>query len=204
MIDRRLALVALPLLASCGSILPKPPPPPALYRLTPLPAAAPAGPPVDAQLLVTAPMAAASLDTTRIALTRGAFGFDYFADAAWTDRATAMMQALVIESVEAQGRIRVVTGGEDQIRSDAVLASVLRDFEAAYGAGETPEVRVRLDCLLVRPTDRSVLAIRSFSGTDAAAANDMTAIVAGFDAALHQALGDLPAWLAAALERGPR
>jgi cholesterol transport system auxiliary component len=201
MMRRRLLLCGLPLLLSgCGSILPKPAPAPPLYRLTALPAAAPpAGPPIDAQLMVDPPVAPAELDSARIALDRGADRFDYFANAAWTDRVPGMVETLLIESLENAARIRVVGSQAADFRPDATLSTSIRRFQAVYAGEAPPTVEVWLDCRLTRSSDFSVLAVRSFRGSSVASANDMAAIVAAFDAALHQALAELPAWVATAL-----
>lgn len=202
MTARRLVLVLLAAtlaqgLASCGGILPKPPPAPQLFRLTPLGAAASRPQASDAQLVVELPTATASFDTERIALARGANGFDYFADAAWTDRAPAMLQTLILNSLENAGQIRIVAPPSGELRPDAVLQTDLRQFEAVYqGGGGSPTVRIRLDCRLVRQSDRTVLAARSFSGEAAPAGNTTPAIVAAFDEAFHAAMGELAPWAA--------
>jgi cholesterol transport system auxiliary component len=195
------ALLAALLLAcaSCGGILPPPSPPPMLYRLTPLLGTGPAAPPLAIQLVTEAPVAPAALDTARIALARSANSLDYFAGAAWTDRAPAMLQGLIVESLENYGRIRVVTRPAVDLRADAVLLSDLRDFEAEYRGEGPPELHVRLDCRLVRMPERTVIAVKSFEGRAHAAANDTPAIVAGFDEALHGALATMPDWVAANL-----
>lgn len=197
MTARRIAFAALGLvLASCGGILPKPPPAPPLFRLTPTAAAANLAPSGDAQLVVNMPSAPASLNTERIALARGALRFDYFADAAWTDRAPALVQRLIIESLENAGQIQIVAPPSGELRPDAVLLTDLRRFEAGYDGAGQPTVRVRLDCRLVRMPDRTVLSVRSFSGEAAASANDTARIVAAFDEAFHAAMRELAPWAA--------
>jgi len=195
------ALLAILLFAcvSCGSILPRPAPPPALYRLTPLAGPANAGPVLPIQLVASTPVAPAALDTERIALTNSPYRFDYFADAAWTDRAPAMLQGLIIESLENYGRFRVVTQPTSELRADAVLLAELRDFEAEYRGAGPPEIHVQLDCRLARLPQRSGLAVRRFEGRARAGANDMPAIVAAFDEAVHGALAGLPEWVAGSL-----
>jgi cholesterol transport system auxiliary component len=196
-IPRLVLAAALALaLGSCGGILPKPPPAPQLFRLTPIAAATAPAAANDAQLVVEAPGAPASLDTERIALARGANGFDYFADAAWTDRAPAMLQALVIDSLANAGQIRVVAPPSGELRPDAVLQIDLRQFEAVYQGGAAPAVHVRFDCRLVRLPDRIVLATRSFSGEAAPSGNNTPDIVAAFDQAFHAAMGGLAPWAA--------
>ena len=197
MTARRLVIAALgALLVSCGGILPKPPPAPLLFRLTPTAETIAPAQARDAQLIVDMPSAPASLDTDRIALARGALSFDYFANAAWTDRAPALVQTLIVESLENAGQIRIVARPSGVLQPDAVLLTDLRRFEADYDGADRPTVRVRLDCRLVRMPDRSVLAARSFVGEAAASANDTGSIVAAFDAAFHMAMGELAPWAA--------
>jgi cholesterol transport system auxiliary component len=199
MTARFLPAVLLLACASCGDILPHPAPPPALYRLTALPSTGSAGPVLPVQLVVDAPTAPAALDTPRIALTTSTYSFDYFANAAWTDRAPAMLQTLIVETLENHARIRVVAKSSLELRADAVLQSDLRDFEAEYRGDGPPTIHVRLDCRLVRLPERSVIAVKEFEGSARAGANATAAIVAGFDDALHAALAAMPDWAAASL-----
>jgi cholesterol transport system auxiliary component len=201
---RVLAAAAVLALAGCGGILPKPPPPPALYRLTALDTAGAPGRTVNAQLAVELPTTSAALDTERVALTRGPLSFDYFANAAWTDHAPEMVQSLLINSLQNAGQIRVVARASGQLREDAALSCDLRRFEARYEGDGPPEVDVALECRIVSEPDRNVLAVRSFAGTSRPSANDMPAIIVGFDAALHDALGTLVPWTADTLAAAKR
>ncbi len=76
------------------------------------------------------------------------------------------------------------------------LVTDLRRFEAYYGGGGAPEIRVALDCLLVRMPERSVIAARSFAASAPAAKNDTPAIVAAFDAAFHATMAEMVPWTA--------
>ena len=89
-------LAAAVALAGCSDILPKPAPPPALYRLTAAGDFPAGGAPASIQLLIEAPSAEAALDTPRIALSRSATTLDYFADSAWTDRLPALWQPVPV------------------------------------------------------------------------------------------------------------
>ena len=75
----------------------------------------------------------------------------------------------------------------------------VRQFEADYDGAGPPRLMVRLDCRLVKMPERSIIAVRSFEGGAPAAANDITDIVVGFDAAFHQAMRPLAAWTAESL-----
>jgi cholesterol transport system auxiliary component len=186
-------LLALLALAACGSVLPKPPPPLPLYRLTPLPPVANAAP-VNVQLAVDAPVASASLDTDRIALMANPLRIDYFADSSWSDRAPEMIQSLVIESLANAGRIRVATRPSGEVRNDAELMIDLERFDAEYQGGDLPEIHVRLVCRLVH--DRNAIAVRTFDATARPAHNDTADIVGAFDTAFHAVLVELAPWTA--------
>jgi cholesterol transport system auxiliary component len=188
---------SLLLLSSCGGILPAPPPPPLLFRLTPLVPAPAAAKPIAVQLVVDPPAAPAALDTPRIALARSPTTLDYFADAAWTDRAPLMLQGVMVESLENAGQIRVVARQASGVRADLELICDLAHFEAVYGAPGPPLATVALDCRLVTASDRSVIAVRSFAASVRAAANETPAIVTAFDDAFHTTMGEIAPWVAA-------
>ncbi|HUZ72726.1 MAG TPA: ABC-type transport auxiliary lipoprotein family protein [Stellaceae bacterium] len=190
------AAMLLLLAASCGGILPAPPPAPRLFRLTSLAPAASVGPPISLQLVVAAPTAPAAFDTQRVALARGPNSIDYFADAAWTDQAPLMLQGLIVESLKNAGRFRVVALQSAAVRADVVLTVDLRRFEADYSGAGPPDIRVAFDGLLVRMPERSVIATRTFAASAPAAKNETQAIVAAFDAAFHAAMAQMVPWAA--------
>ncbi|HXP31727.1 MAG TPA: ABC-type transport auxiliary lipoprotein family protein [Stellaceae bacterium] len=197
---RLLVLAGLALLpVGCGGLLPPPAPPPALYRLSPANIAREGGAPLQLQLLVEAPTAPAAIDTTRIALSRGPTSVDYFADAAWTDRAPRLVHALIAEALESAGRIEAVARDTLELRADALLLSDLRHFEAEYHGGGPPAIRIEIDCRLVKMPERSIIATRSFAAEVAAGTNETAAIVDGFNEASHEILRQIAPWAAASL-----
>lgn len=199
------ALAAAFLLAGCGDILPKPAPPPALYRLTAAADFPAGGTFAPAQLAIEAPTAEAALDTTRIALSRSPTTLDYFADAAWTDRLPAVLQARLIDSFDNAHRLVALAGPSSAAQSDAILTIELRHFEAQYdgpaqsGAAGPPRWRVELTADLVAAADRKVIATRTFVGAAAAPQNDMTAIVATADQVWRGVAAQIVDWTAATL-----
>jgi cholesterol transport system auxiliary component len=199
-----LLLAALALTGCVGDILPKPPPPPALYRLTAasdFPSGAVLAP---IQLQIDIPRAEAALDTTRIALSRSATTLDYFADAAWTDRLPVVIQAQLLASFQNAHRIVALGGTGGAAQNDAVLVIELRHFEAQYGGSGPPQWRIELAADLIAATDRKVIATRLFTGSATVPENNMTAIVDGADQAWRGVATQIVGWAADTLARRRR
>jgi cholesterol transport system auxiliary component len=196
--SRRLVLAALALSpAGCTSLLPAGPPPPKLYTLTPATDFPAGGRPVTWQLLIDVPVSPAALDTERIALSRSPTSIDYFADAAWTDRAPLLVQSLLVQSFENSGRITAVAPESLTLRANYILLPELRHFEAGYGGAGPPSARVEIGVKVVN-TDRSIIAGWHVETTAAARENQMPAIVDAFNAALRDALRQIVDWTLAA------
>jgi cholesterol transport system auxiliary component len=192
-VPRRWILAGLALAPASCSLLPQAGAPPKLYTLTPASDFA-AGTRVAWQLLVEVPASTAALDTTRIALSRNPTSIDYFADAAWVDRAPLMLQALLVQSFENTGRITAVASDSLLLRADYILLTELRHFEAAYGAAPAPTAHIELVAKLVRASDRAVVAQQRVDSAPAAGANDIPAIVDAFNTAFHQTAQQLADW----------
>lgn len=180
-------------LAACSTLNPTAP---HLYTLTPRASVA-AGPKADWQLLVETPAAAAGIDTPRIALARTPTSLDYFADVSWADRAPNMVQGLIVQTFEDSGRI--VSVGRDTVglRSDYVLKSELRDFQAEYatpGAAMPDRVHVRLSAKLVAMPRRTIEAGETFEASAPVRGRSFTDVIAAFDQALGQVTGELVSW----------
>lgn len=180
-------------LAACSTLNPTAP---HLYTLTPRASVA-AGPKADWQMLVETPAAAAGIDTPRIALARTPTSLDYFADVSWADRAPNMVQGLIVQTFEDSGRI--VSVGRDTVglRSDYVLKSELRDFQAEYatpGAAMPDRVHVRLSAKLVAMPRRTIEAGETFEASAPVRGRSFTDVIAAFDHALGQVTGELVSW----------
>ena len=167
-------------LAGCGGILPKPEPAPSLYRLTAAGdfPASPAASPI--QLLISLPGAEAGLDTTRIALARSSTTLDYFADAAWTGRLPALLQARLVETFE--NAHRIAAGAEpSDLHADDLLTLDLRHFEAVYAGTGAPRWRIEIGAKIIGLPDRKLVAERAFRGEVEVPHNDMAVIVESAD-----------------------
>lgn len=191
--------VALPLIGC--SLLPTPHQP-RIYRLNPT--LNPAGPAIRGKLTIASPTAPLSLDTSRIAVTRGPTRFDYFADSVWTDRLPALLQTLLLEAFESSGRVPDVeadTGG--LTTQGTTLHTDIRQFEARYADLEShhAEVIVALDLRLgVAPEDKQIG--RTLIGQRVAATqNGMDAIVTAFDGATAAVLRQTVEWTLSQMAR---
>ena len=182
-------------LAGCG--LPGFSPPPQLFTLTPKNTFIDGLPTIADQVLIETPVAAAGLDTGRIALSRSATTLDYFAGVSWTDRAPAMVQTLMVESFENSGR--VVSVGRDTIglRADYVLKSELREFQAEYTGPNDPsppQIHVRINAKLVAMPRRNIEASKTFEALKKARSTSFQDIIAAYDDALGKVLRRLVEW----------
>ena len=97
------------------------------------------------QLAVEAPVAAASLNTGRIAIQMTPTLTDYYAKVAWTDRAPLMVQTRIVDSFENTRKIVAVARESIGLRANYVLQPDLRNFEAMYFASVERCVRARAD-----------------------------------------------------------
>jgi cholesterol transport system auxiliary component len=194
---RRWAIAALALVpAGCSSgLLGGGGPPPNLYALTALDHFPGDWRMVRLQLLIDRPTASAALDTNRIALRRNELNFDYFANANWADSVPSMVQSLLVDSFQRSGRATAVSRDTMALRGDVELRIDLRHFEADYSVGRAlPAVRIELGLMLVRVSDRSTIATRSVIATRTPTENTVPAVVAAFNAALHDAMRETIGW----------
>ncbi len=192
-----LALAAIILATACsGSFLPGQAPPPKLFDLTPKSTFDADLPRADWQLLVETPIAAAGINTTRIALKRSPTTLDYFAGAEWTDRAPALVQTLMIESFENTGKIISVGRETVALRADYSLKVELREFQAEYYDGEEalPKINVRINAKLVLMPDRIIMASETYGFEIQSDSNTLEDIVLAFNEALGKVLKRVVGW----------
>lgn len=200
-ISRRTALVIAAVLMGCTVPLPGTGEPAQLYVLTPKSTYPDDLNHVEWQLLVEKTTSPAALDSPRIAVSYSPIEIDYFARANWTDRAPEMVQRLIVESFENSGRIVAVGSDAIGLRSNLLLKSELREFQAEYdrkpaegAASEPPWVRVRINAKLVRMPQRVIVASQTFEHRVRAKRNAMAGIVMAFDEALGSTIKDIVVW----------
>lgn len=169
-------------------------PPPDLYVLSPKSTFADDIPHVTWQLVVEEPSTARGIDTDRIAIAPSPLEVKYFGGSRWADRAPRMVQQLLIQSFENTKKIVSVGRQSIGLRSDFVLKTELREFQAE----KTPEggtvVRVRVNLKLVRPSLGTIVASESFESIKPANSENVPDIVQSFDDAVGAVLKRAVAW----------
>jgi cholesterol transport system auxiliary component len=130
-----------------------------------------------------------------------------------------MIQTLIIESFENSRKIVSVGRNSAGLRSDFVLQTSLREFQAEYSnpaltkkamkksenkSAAGPTVRVSINAKLVKMPERTIIASRTFDHAVIANSNGMEEIVAAFDDALGKALKRIVQWTLVQGARGWR
>lgn len=191
-LSRRGVLAALGGALTLGGceILPQVGTPTDLYTLTPKTTFGSDLPRVNWQLIVELPVAAAALDTVRIALQHTPYTMEYYAKAAWTDNAPAMVQTLIIESFESTGSILAVGREAIGLRPDFILKTDLREFQAIYyeTEGLAPNILVRMNAKLVQMPERRIVSSSTFDHRTPAASDSFKDIIEAFDVALGRVI----------------
>jgi len=168
--------------------------PPRIFALTPKSTFSEDLPEVDARLSVEVPTAAAGLNVARIALRPTRTTLEFYAGAIWIDALPVMVQNLLIESLDNTDRIDVLGREVVGVRADYALLTHIREFQAEYFGGDTPEVRVRLQVRLVRLPRRISLAATSEEAIVPAEGTSLEDIVVAFDAAFGTAVKRVVEW----------
>lgn len=203
-LNRRIILFGLGLttaLAGCGKLvdLPGQGPGADIYDLRGAvpPLAAAAAKPLAVQVVVMEPVADRSLDTDRIAIQPGQRRIDYFASARWSDRAPALIQSLLLASLQHAGRLPASSrpGG---LSAQVSLGGDLENFEV-HGTDQ-PEVKIALRLRLVAQPSGKLIDAKLFERTIPAAGRDVSATTAAFEAGLAPILRESADWTVARLE----
>jgi cholesterol transport system auxiliary component len=169
-------------------------PPPDLYVLSPKSTFSQDIPAVSWQLVVDEPSTAKGIDTDRIAIAPSPLEVKYFGGSRWADRAPRMVQQLLIQSFENTKKIVSVGRQSLGLRSDFVLKTELREFQAEKTNDGGTIVRVRLNLKLLRPSIGQIVASESFESVKPAASENIPDIVQSFDDAVGAVLKRAVTW----------
>jgi len=199
MTQRRLAPLALVLvfLSGCGALgaLSTASAPMDAFTLSPL--VAPVAPVAGSRhLVVEMPTSAGALANDRILIKPVPFQAEYLPDGRWSEPAPALVQTLLVASLQNTGGFRLVGRTGAGLMPDYTLMTELQEFHAEpQGTDPAPlTVRVGVMLTLIRESDRRIVAARRFQATGLAVSNDTDTLVRGFDRAMQDMLGDIVVW----------
>ncbi|MGZ6008201.1 MAG: ABC-type transport auxiliary lipoprotein family protein [Rhizomicrobium sp.] len=186
-IDRRTLLLSGAsafVLSACSNII-GPPEAAPLYVLKPASPAVKNGPPAHWQLTVVLPESSDSLDTTRIMLLQPGGQMDYYANANWQDRLPFVVQGTLVEAFEASGRMPAVGRDTEGLKSDFLLVTDIRDFQARYDVPDTaPVAMVRIVAKVVAARTRTIVMSIDAHSEIQAGQNSVPSVVGAFNQAL--------------------
>jgi len=181
-------------LAACVTLFPKAEPS-QLYRFgdTPPAVAEAAGSPIAVLKAPTSFVQAAAGD--RILTVTGGQAA-YIAESRWVSPASVLFDEAVARTFQGSGgRVRLITRGES-VPADYVLKLDVRRFETRYADEDAaPEIAVEVRALLTRTDDRAVVGEKVFTAQVPAGDNRVGAIVAAYDQATGEVIGQLYDWL---------
>jgi len=196
-IDRRSVLLssAALLLAGCSDLIGPTNTTQQLYVLHPTGGVSVAGPKADFSLAVSTTTSSQHLANSRIALVQPNGALDVYADSAWTDRLTNLVQNSLVEAFENSGRIAAVSGDGEGFHADYFLEAEIRDFEAHYDAADgIPTVWVRIAAKIAPTKGREIIANLNSVHQMQATANSVPAVVQAFDQAVGLVFAEIVNW----------
>ena len=166
-----------------------------LYTVTPKSTFDPDLPAVYWQLAVEAPVAAASLNTGRIAIAMTPTSTDYYAKVAWTDRAPLMVQTRIVDSLqEATRKIVAVVARVDRAACQLPAAARPAQFRGDVllrPAADRAGAHHRQAGAHARSPDHRVA---SFERCVRARADKVPKVIEAFDQALGSVMKRLVSW----------
>lgn len=183
-------VAALPL-AAC-TILPQSPIQ-QVYLLPAQPTAMSGGQTLDRSLRIVQPNSNQFLNGTRIAVQPQGSEITAFSGSRWSDPAPLLLRNRLIQEFRTNGHFRSVSSDDDNLQADLELGGDLPSFQGVYH-GDQGEVVIRFDARLVRPSDRRVIASRSFVIREPIHGKSMDNVVQAFGLASDKLAAQTLAW----------
>jgi cholesterol transport system auxiliary component len=146
--------------------------------------------------VVEPPSASASVATDRILVRPTPSQVQYLPDARWAEPAPVMLQSALVEGFERAGAFRYTGRRPLAISGDVALVSNLTDFQVEIDpATDASAVRITLVARLVRESDATVGARRTFTALVPTPDTSTPALMAGFEQATDAVLVDVARWV---------
>lgn len=164
-----------------------------VYDLSALPGSGGAGR-GRGQLVISAPVAIAPLDSERILVRSGDERIAYLPGAQWSDRLPPLVQARIVQSLENARLLAAVARTGQGVAGDWAMSGEIRRFEIDTTTGQAVvEITVRL----ANNANGRIVGALVARGAAPGSAASPEAATAALDAALAQALGQIVAFVRA-------
>lgn len=187
------ALIAPLLLAGC-SLLGGSKDAPALYAPEPAPQVEAGWPAANWHLTVAASTQLPLLDDQPMLVSPRPGELQVYRGARWARAPRVMVEDAVLRTLEASGKLQAVARQGSGLAADYRLLLDLRSFRSDYGDTGTPAAVIEVQAQLLRLSDRSLLASRSFRQQQPAAGSALPQVNAAFAGALAALGHDIAGW----------
>lgn len=157
---RMLLVLSALILSGCVSLLPEAPPPPRVFALEAVDVAPLEGDALAVVVAVADPDGESAIRGTELVWRNGA-ELAYVAQTRWSERADDLLQAMVIDTLSAQGQVRAAVR-PGAARADVLLSWTLRDFEIVESGGAY-EARFAAHVMLIDRANRAILGVRDIA-----------------------------------------
>lgn len=152
---------------------------------------------IDRALRISAPLAVAPIDTTRILVKPDAHEIRAYEGVRWSNRAPVILGTYLVESFRRDGRLATVVNDTSPARSDIALVGDLTRFQAEYRGEEqdaNPVVHLQLDLQLIDEHSRETLSSRHFEISQQAEGESVESVVEAFGMASRELARQVINW----------
>jgi cholesterol transport system auxiliary component len=152
------------------------------------------------QVTIELPTTSGALVTDRILIRPDRLQAQYLSDVRWSEETPEMVQTLLLRSLENTNALSYVARRPLGAGGDIAIMTEVTDFQAEAPNAEGPvTVVLRMTSRLVRESDVSIRATRTFSATAEAPTSEVADVVAAFDRASDALMRDFGTWAATSL-----
>lgn len=154
------------------------------------------GRPLPRDVIIELPTTGGALSTDRIMIRPNQLQAQYLPDVRWSDVTPVMVQTIMLRSVEATGRLRYIGRQPLGPNGDFAVVSELVDFQAEVDEGnETATSRLKLIVRVIRESDASIVASKTFTASAMAPTTETAVIVEAFNVASNVLFSEFALWL---------
>ncbi|WP_372971789.1 ABC-type transport auxiliary lipoprotein family protein [Marinobacter sp.] len=147
----------------------------------------------DTALRISAPMAVAPIDSTRILVKPDSHEIRAYQGARWGNRAPVIVGNHLVEAFRQDGRLVTVVSDTSPARSDLTIVGDLTRFQAEYQNG-SPVVHMQLNLQLIDERTRETLSNKRFNVRSQASDESVESVVEAFGQASSELARNVIDW----------